>query len=261
TGEPTGPVRRRSNTSRDRGDRMGDHRWGFEDLDDEEYENISGRRPADRPADPEETVSGQDADRVVTVQVTPTGDVAAVHLAGDWQRSVDPRALGDSVRAAANAATVAAMTAQLDRAGQQPPAPVAHQAAHQVETTPLTRRDVDRLLDAVAADLADFTRRAAEIIEHPVSTQSAGRHVSGTAQRGQVLTVEVEPGWAARARGSEIESELLEVLGRLRHLSTPGELAQGPHSSAIAELTALAADPAILLSRIGLGPRQPHRGE
>ncbi|HEX2297185.1 MAG TPA: hypothetical protein VHH34_01480 [Pseudonocardiaceae bacterium] len=236
---------------------MGDHRWGFEDLDDSEYEEISGRRPVRQPTEPEQTVSGQDADRVVTVQVTLTGDVAAVHLATDWQRSVDPRVLGESVRAAANAATVAAMTAQLDRVEQQPP-PVA--AADHVDTTPLTRRDVDRLLDAVTADLADFSRRAAEIIDHPVSTQSARRHVSGTAQRGQVLQVSVEPGWAARARSSEIEGELLEVLGWLRRQSTPGDLAQGPQSSAIAELTALASDPATLLRRIGLDPRQPTEG-
>lgn len=235
---------------------MGDHRWGFEDLDDGEYENISGRRPAGQSAESEETVSGQDADRVVTVQVTLTGDVAAVRLATGWKQAVDPRVLGDSVRAAANAATVAAMTAQLDRVEQQQPAPV----TRHVDTTPLTRQDVDRLLDAVTADLADFTRRAAAIIDQPVSTESAGRHVSGTAQRGQVLQVSVEPRWAAGARSSEIEGELLEVLGRLHRQSTPGDLAQGPHSSAIAELTALASDPATLLSRIGLGPQQPTEG-
>ncbi|MGH4013095.1 MAG: hypothetical protein ACRDSL_04030 [Pseudonocardiaceae bacterium] len=232
---------------------MGDRRWGFEGLDDEEYEEISGRRPARQPAEPEETVSGQDADRVVTVQVTLTGAVVSVRLATGWKQAVDPRALGAGVLAAANAATVAAMATQLDQIEQQPPAP----AAQHRDTTPLTRQDIGRLLDAVMADLEEFTRRAAEVIDRPVSAESAGRHVSGTAQRGQVLQVSVDPGWASRSRASEIEGELVDVLGRLRRRSTPGDLAQGPRSSAIAELTALASDPATLLSRIGLGPQQP----
>ena len=240
---------------------MGDRRWGFEDLDDGEYEEISGRRPARQPAEPgqtvsEQTVSGQDPARVVTVQVTPTGEVAWVRLATGWKQAVDPRVLGSSVLAAANAATVAAMVTQLERIEQSPPTP----AARHVDTTPLTRQDVGRLLDAVTADLEQFTRQAAEVIDRPVSAKSAGRHVSGTAQRGQVLQVSVDPGWASRSRASEIEGELVDVLGELRRRSTPGDLAQGPHSAAIAELTALASDPATLLSRIGLGPPAAHKG-
>ena len=240
---------------------MGDRRWGFEDLDDGEYEEISGRRPARQPAEPgqtvsEQTVSGQDPARVVTVQVTPTGEVASVRLATGWKQAVDPHVLGSSVLAAANAATVAAMVTQLERIEQSPPTP----AARHVDTTPLTRQDVGRLLDAVTADLEQFTRQAAEVIDRPVSAESAGRHVSGTAQRGQVLQVSVDPGWASRSRASEIEGELVDVLGELRRRSTPGDLAQGPHSAAIAELTALASDPATLLSRIGLGPPAAHKG-
>ena len=106
----------------------------------------------------------------------------------------------------------------------------------------------------MTADLEQFTRQAAGVIDRPVSAESAGRHVSGTAQRGQVLQVSVDPGWASRSRASEIEGELVDVLGELRLRSTPGDLAQGPHSAAIAELTTLASDPATLLSRIGLGP-------
>ncbi|MGH3980609.1 MAG: hypothetical protein ACRDRZ_16695 [Pseudonocardiaceae bacterium] len=235
---------------------MGDRRWGFEGLDDREYEEISGRRSARQPTEPGETVSGQDPDSVVTVQATLTGEVASVRLAIGWKQAVDPRALGASVLAAANAATVAAMAIQLDQIEEQQPAP----AAHHVDMTPLTRQDVGRLLDAVTADLEEFTRQAAEIIDRPVSAESAGRHVNGTAQRGQVLQVSVDPGWASRSRASEIEGELVDVLGQLRRRSTPGDLAQGPHSSAIAELTALASDPATLLSRIGLGPQHPTEG-
>lgn len=237
---------------------MGDRRWGFEGLDDREYEEISGRRPDRQPTESENAVSGQDADHVVTVHVTPTGEVASVRLATGWKQAVDPRALGTSALTAANAATAAAMVAQVHRIDEQPPpAP----AAQDVDRTPLTRQDVGRLLEAVTADLEQFTRQIAEIAGRRVSAESAGRHVRGTAQRGQVLEVSVDPGWAARSRTSEIESELVEVLRELRRRSTPGELAQGPQSSAIAELTALTADPATLLSRLRLGrPQQGTEG-
>ena len=232
---------------------MGDGRWGFEDLDDREYEEISGRRPAQQPTESTETGSGQDPDRVVTVQVALTGEVASVHLAADWKQTVDPRALGTSVLAAANAATAAAMVAQVDRIDGQPP-PTS--TAEDIDRTPLTRQDVNRLLEAVTADLEQFTRQVAEIAGRTVSAESAGRHVSGTAQRGQVLEVSVDAGWAARSRTAEIESELVEVLRELRRRSTPGELVQGPQSPAIAELTALVADPATLLSRLRLSRHQ-----
>lgn len=232
---------------------MGEGRWGFEDLDDREYEEISGPRSGGRPGETEPTVPGQDRDGVVTVHITPNGEVASVHLDTEWKRAVDPRALGTSVLTAANTATAAAMVAQMHRIDEQPPpAP----AAAGIDRTPLTRQDVNRLLDAVTADLGRFTRQISESADRRVSAESAGRHVSGTAQRGQVLEVSVDPGWAARSRTAEIESELAEVLRELRRRSVPGELAQGLQSSAIAELSALVADPATLLSRLRLGRHQ-----
>lgn len=56
---------------------------------------------------------------MVTVHVTPTGEVESVRLAAGWKQAVDPRALGTSVLAAVNAATAAAMVAQVDRIGEQ----------------------------------------------------------------------------------------------------------------------------------------------
>lgn len=237
---------------------MNDRRWGFDGLDDGEYEEITRRRPArerrpaGEPVDAAATVSGQDADGVVTVHVTPDGEVVSVQVAADWKKSVDPRALGSSVLAAANNATLQALATQLDRAAQQPPAP--QQAQPAPDGPPLSREDVDRLLDAVTADLERFLRQTSEITDYPVSAQSAGRHVSGTAHRGQVLQVSVDAGWAARSQASEIASELVDLLGQLRRKSTPGDLTAGPQSSAIAELTELTRDPATMLRRIGLIP-------
>lgn len=232
---------------------MSDRRWGFEDLDDWEYAELDGGRstgqqPAER-AEPAETVAGQDPDEILSVHVTLEGDVASVSLITGWRQSVDPRGLGRSVLAAANAATANAMVAQIGRIEVPPPAPVAQDA----DRTPLTRQDVGRLLDAVTADLDHFTRQVAEVADRRVSAESGGRHVSGAAHRGQVLEVTVDPTWAARSRTSEIELEVLDVLRQLRRGSTPGELAQGPQSSAIAELNALAADPAALADRLRRG--------
>lgn len=231
---------------------MDDRRWGFDGLDDSEYEEITRRRPAREPVETAATVSGQDADGVVTVHVTPDGELVSVRVAADWRKFVDPRALGSSVLAAANNATLQALATQLDRAAQQPPAPQQTQPAP--DGPPLSRADVNRLLDAVTVELERFLRQASEITDHPVSAQSAGRHLSGTAHRGQVLEVSVEAGWASRSRTSEIEGELVDLLGQLRRRSTPGELAKGPQSSAITELAELTRDPATMLRRIGLTP-------
>lgn len=233
---------------------MGDRRWGFEGLDDSEYAEITGRRPP-QPRVAEETVSGQDADRVVTVHVTHTADIASVDVATGWQHTVAPHELGSRVSAAANAATAAAMIARMHEIDERPP-PAA--ADHDPQRTPLTRQDVTRLLDAAATDLAHFVRRAGEVADRRASAESAGRHVSGTAQRGHVLEVSVDAGWVARSRTSEIELELEDVLRQLRRRSTPpGELAHGPQSSAVAELNALGADPAALLDRLRRGRNQP----
>lgn len=238
---------------------MSDRRWGFEDLDDWEYTALDGRRSAGRqqaeqqPAEPAETVAGQDPDAVLSVHMTLDGDIASVGLVTDWKQSVDPRGLGRSVLAAANAATANAMVAQMHRIDEPPPDP----APQDVDLTPLTRHDVGRLLDAVTADLEQFTRRVAEITDRRFSAESGGRHVSGTARSGQVLEVSVDPAWAARSRTSEIELEIVDVLRQLRRGSTPGELAQrGPQTSAIAELGALVADPAALFDRLRRGRKQ-----
>ena len=74
----------------------------------------------------------------------------------------------------------------------------------------------------------------------------------GTARSGQVVDLSVDPAWAHQARDSEIQSELLDALTELHARNTPGELASGPRSPAIAELTALLADPHTLLRRLGL---------
>lgn len=232
-----------------------DRRWGFEEAEDWEYEDTRPSQRTDSSA--AELVSGQDPDRVVTVTVTPTADVVSVRLAADWRRSVDPRALHESVRAAANAATMQALALQLEQrptAPQGAPATEPTAAPGTSDQTPITREDALRLMDAVSADLERFTRKLAATVDQPVTVESAGGHVRGSAQRGQVLELSIDPNWSSGARVTEIESELTDVLTKLRNRSVPPDLASGPQSPAIAELTALLNDPQALLRRVGLLP-------
>jgi len=106
--------------------------------------------------------------------------------------------------------------------------------------------------DAVSEELDQFTARLTEVVDHSVRAESAGGHVQGSAQRGQVLSLDIDANWAGQARHTEIETELAEVLRGLHDSSTPRELAAGPSGSAISELMDLAADPRRLMRRLGL---------
>lgn len=110
------------------GCRLSEQRWGFEELDDGEYEALGNRSVAPEEADADESgLVGQDADAVVAVTVSAEGAIQTVRLAQDWRAAVDPRGLSGSVIAAVNAATMQALTeqaAEVERnpsAGQAPP--------------------------------------------------------------------------------------------------------------------------------------------
>lgn len=262
---------------------MSDQRWGFEEAEDWEDE----RHPApnrgalgngvgnglgdDLGDDLGDTVAGRDPDGAVTVVVGPDAEVLSVVLSADWRSVVDPRALHHSVRAAANNATMLALARQFEaEPARQAPSPAtpsqsvpspAAMSPRSADETPITREDALRLLDAVSADLDSFTRQLSAVADQRMTAESAGRHVRGSALRGQVVEVAVDANWASSARAPEIEAELLDVLRRLHRMSTPTELAGGPQGSAIAELNALLSDPQALLRRVGLLPASTHRGE
>ncbi|MGO1049726.1 hypothetical protein [Crossiella sp. CA198] len=228
-----------------------DQRWGFEDADDWEPTPKAGRVPEPEATEPD-GITGQDADRVVTVAVGELGEVLSVRLAADWRRSVDPRSLQGSVLSAANNATMQALAKQVDEV-RQTDVPAWPSPTRPPETTPLTADAAFRLMDAVDAELATLTDRLASVQNQRTEVASAGGHVRGTAMNGQVSTLTVDPYWADSARNPEIEGELIEVLRELRRRSTPDpELTKWPTSPAITELTALVSDPTLLLRRLGL---------
>ncbi|RSM68021.1 hypothetical protein DL991_42545 [Amycolatopsis sp. WAC 01375] len=71
---------------------------------------------------------------------------------------------------------------------------------------------------------------------------------------GQIVDVEMDQAWVAQVRTGEIESELLDVLRRLRGASAPAGLADGPQGPAIAEIMGLLFDPHRMARRVGLEP-------
>lgn len=233
--------------------------WGFEE--DDEVEDTRRAAPAEESTDDTGPLSGQDARGVVTITVADTAAITSVRLASDWRDRTEPRELGALVVEAANNATASAIAAQAQRvdiraeaAGTAGP-PRTSQPPE--EERPITREDARRLLDAVTADLTQFRRRMSEVVDQTVRVDSAGEHVTVSGRRGQVMDVSLDVTWLYTARESEIESEVREALTRFADKSTPGELAEGPQSSAINELMALVSDPQAMVRRIAMRNRRP----
>jgi len=233
---------------------MDDDRWAFED--ELEQDDDPPKSSLTDPVPEEDRISGQDQDGVVTVVVSPEADVLSVLLARDWKQSVDPRGLHGAVVAAANAAIIAALARQADEVARNPP-PMPTYGASPAATTdesPLGTQDMLRLVEAATAELAQFSQRAAEVADHPITSESRGGHVRGTVVNGQIVAMEIDPSWVAQVRAGEIESEVLDVLRRLREASVPSGLADGPQGPAIAEIMGLLFDPHRMARRVGLEP-------
>ncbi|MFD1146337.1 hypothetical protein [Saccharothrix hoggarensis] len=231
----------------------GEFRFGFEENDEGDQ---PPRRSPDQPDARDDLLTGRDPDGVVAVAVNDEAEVQSVTIAAGWKQAVDPRALGGAVVQAANAATVQALAKQAERPTAPPPSPPP-QSQPQPQSQPserITPEDALRLIDAVNNDLDRYTQRMAEVVDRPTTAESRGGHVRGTARRGQVVALDADPAWTHTARVSEMQHEFLEVLRTLHARGVPADLAQGPRSSAIAELTALISDPNTLLRRVGLLP-------
>ncbi|MEU7784356.1 hypothetical protein [Amycolatopsis sp. NPDC049159] len=227
-----------------------DEEWAFEaeiDLWDDGEAPATSREDDPEPADP----TGRDPDSAVTVTVSAEGAVRQVRLASGWKSKVDPRGLHSSVLTAANAATLDALVRQTRNAQENPPSSRRGDA----DETPLTVQDILRLGDAVMAEVDELSARLA-LADRQVTTTSSGGHVTGTAQSGHYLSLDIDPTWASMARNAEIEAELAEVLRSLHRDSVPD--GTGPEvGRATAELLGLVHDPARLIRRIQLRDGQP----
>ncbi|WP_460956808.1 hypothetical protein [Parasphingorhabdus pacifica] len=219
-----------------------------EDDERAAWEEPEPDKTSDIDSADEDALTGQDAGGNVTVYVTESAEVVTVKLADDWKRLVESGAFDACVVEAANAATMHALANRLETgegassATEQPEPDVSHYG----------KNDVARVLDAVTADLQNFSQRMSAVVDQPASASSSGGHVNGSAQRGKILTVSTDGDWLVSVRKSEIEGEILDVLQDLGKQISPGELAEGPSSPAISELNALVRDPQKLLRAVGL---------
>ncbi|MFD9704318.1 hypothetical protein [Lentzea sp. NPDC059081] len=214
-------------------------RWGFEEAEDWE------QAPPPAPAQ-DDGCAGTEDSGAVSVVVELDGRVRAVRLAAQWRDVLEPRSLGAAVVSATTDATMRALARAVEDQGDltaiAPPSPVAD-----LDEAPFTRADAERLFAAVNAELAAFTAELDRLTNVPARAESRGGHVSGTAQAGRVVAVEIDGQWSHAAPNPEIEGELTEVLRALHR--TPVAQPAGP---AIAQLQALASDPARLLRKVGL---------
>lgn len=229
-----------------------DQRWGFEEADDWEYQELDGQATPHATPEPEEELVGRDPDGVIEVVVLPTADVTAVRLSPDWRKSVDPRGLHTCAVTAANMATMRALSFAVGQVDFTSPATPPSATAAGADESALTTQDMQRLFDSVATELERFAEQAATVMNQTSTIRSAGGHVQGAAQQGQVLSLDIDAGWAGVARQGEIESELFEVLRGLREASSAGGLAAGPTGTGISELMELVGDPQRLIRRLGL---------
>lgn len=213
------------------------------------------RTPAGGNSPPEDALEGHDEDGIVTVYVTPDGQVLSTTLASNWKESVNPHELPQRIVAAANAATMRLLSRQLERTGLQESVegtPPKQAGPDEADGPPISVDDALRMIDAVSADLERFNERIAEVANQTVTVDSAGGHVQGTGQQGQVVDVSVDAAWAGRSRNGEIENEITDVLGSLRSQTSASELTNGPQSDSISQLMTLASNPQTLLRRLGL---------
>jgi DNA-binding protein YbaB len=220
-------------------------RWGFELDDDELYDDMPASVQQDERAGEAATLTGQDADGVVTVTVTDDGDPVSVALADDWKKKVDPRRLQQHVTEAVTTATARALEARMDSTDVTEPGPLPVQSSGYGR---LTTHDLQRLVDAATADIGRLTQLAAER-RQPASARSRGGHVRVSGVGRRVDQVAVDSNWAWGARTSEITSELTDALTAFTAQAPSGDL---PRGTALDQLTALVADPTRMLRRLGM---------
>lgn len=235
-----------------------DRRWGFDEADDDEFDDLNSA-PVEPHVAPEELLTGADTDGIVEVSATDAGEFVSVGLAEEWRSSIEPRTLNEHVLAAANNATMRALGKQAENAEfgsvEDAGTDAGDEASNPSEDEPpITKDYAMRLLSKVSVDVDRFMGQVSEAANRVVSTESGGHHVVVSGVSRQLTEVWVDPEWANRARRSEIESELQDALAGFSAQSSLGELTQGPRSEAIDELMALVSNPGEMVRRIRQRP-------
>lgn len=244
---------------------------GFEEL--HQLAGQAARFATIFSVDPDEasTFEGHDETQLVHTEVNAAGQVVDVRLERDWDKTIDARRLGAAVIEAVNAATVTRLSAWADRVAEaadesqpQPelePAPVRAPEPVTINPSGAMVDDLLYLLHRVGQETKPPERaRRRDYDDDDELAPARKRLTKGRSEGGHIVValdgttvadvqVETDTMWVGGANHLEVASELSSAF-EAAYRRADEEKPALPHTSAVAELQALTADPQEFVARL-----------
>lgn len=182
---------------------------------------MNGRAPA-----PPAHHVGTDPTDTVRVRIDGTATDAQVTLEPGWRTELPPDRLGDAVRQAFTAATVARLAAWAE--GPSPTAARPPTPRGAGGSRPPTREAVDALARAWR-DVREFALRLTELNAAVRTAASPGALATATVRGGQLVALDVQPAWGRVADDDDLEHHLGHALRAALNLiaTTPQQALDG----------------------------------
>jgi DNA-binding protein YbaB len=215
---------------------------------------------------------GADGTGAVTVSLDGDGHVAAIRVAGDWRRQLNPDDLGNAVREAVQAAAVARLAAWAEAYADEPAASPRGSTA----TPPIQDSFPERLREAATARMSTVDGRAAllellamaEAVERGLDEvsgrlqstidarhtgRSADRHVTVTISGGgEVTGVRYDRGWLRDAHEINIGRQTASAFAAAYDSAARSGINRLVADSSLGEVQRAAQDPFGLARRLRL---------
>jgi DNA-binding protein YbaB len=214
---------------------------------------------------------GSDNTGAVTVSLNVDGHVAAVQVASDWRRWLDPGALGDAVREAVQAAAVARLAAwgevyadeSADPSGiaAEPPVPDTFAEELRVAATARMSSEDGRaavlellaMAEAVERGLDEVSARLRSTVDATHTGRSTDRHVTVTVTGGgEVTGVRYDSGWLRDAHEINIGRQTLSAFTAAYESAARSGVDRLIADSSLGEVQRAAQDPFGLARRLRL---------
>lgn len=221
--------------------------------------------------DPDARYEGRDATGAVWVSVDNAGRVCDADIDRGWRERISSEELGAAVQDAVTVATTARITAWGEAVAESDEEP---RGAPQVSAgddiarglqqagAPRPGTGTDRmylellsLLERARESIGSVTAQVqAQMAEVYTGRSQAGHVAISINGGGQVVAVEYEQRWLARAAPTNIARETCEAFEAAYELAPQTGVPDLVSDSPLGELQRLAADPTALARRLGLGP-------
>ena len=180
--------------------------------------------------------------------------VTRVVVAADWRDRIDPAALGECLKAAANEAILDEVSRPAEELPPPAPTPLHRDDAPSAggdPTSPALIAEVMELFARFDTELAQYTRQLRDASTAPSQGASGNGNVLVVLAAGQVSRVEVNPRWAARAGHAMVAAEALAAFqAAQRAEADDAPVVRMPPG--LARLVELAGDPYALSRQLGL---------